>query len=71
MTDAKKNEKPSEPVEVKAAEPETPAEPVTVAPEAEAAAEPVEFNPDEIEESEDDGTSRADGLNAEDEVEAK
>lgn len=39
----------------------TPAEPVEVAPS-------VEFDPNEVEKSEDDGTTRADGIDAEDKV---
>lgn len=48
-----------------------PAEPVTVAPDANKAAEPEEFDPTVIEDSEDDGTNRADGLDKDDSVEEK
>lgn len=37
----------------------------------EAAEEEIEFDPYAVEQSEDDGTKREDGLNAEDKVEAK
>lgn len=46
----------------------TPAEPVEVAPDATKAEPPVEFDPNEVEKSEDDGTTRADGIDAEDKV---
>lgn len=44
----------------------TPAEPVAVFPDATKAEAPVEFNPNEVEKSEDDGTTRTEGLDAED-----
>ena len=70
MTDDKKNEAPSAPVD--AARNETKdAAPAEVAPDAEKAAEAVEFDPDVVEESEDDGTTREEGLNGPDEVEPK
>ena len=46
----------------------TPAEPVEVAPDPTKDAAPVEFDPDKVEKSEDDGTTRADGIDAEDKV---
>lgn len=46
----------------------TPAEPVKVAPDATKAEAPVEFDPNKVEKSEDDGTTRADGIDAEDKV---
>ena len=45
-----------------------PAEPVEVAPDATKAEASVEFDPNEVEKSEDDGTTRADGIDAEDKV---
>lgn len=45
-----------------------PAEPVEVAPDPTKVAAPVEFDPNEVEKSEDDGTTRADGIDAEDKV---
>ena len=70
MTDNKKDETPAAPVD--SARDETKdAAPVEVAPDTEKAAEPVEFDPDVVEESEDDGTTREEGLNGTDEVEAK
>ena len=70
MTADKKDETPAAPVD--GARDETKdAAPVEVAPDAEKAAEPVEFDPDVVEESEDDGTTREEGLNGTDEVEPK
>ena len=46
----------------------TPAEPVEVAPDATKAAPLVEFDPNEVEKSEDDGTTRTEGFDAEDKV---
>ena len=45
-----------------------PAEPVEVAPNPTKDAAPVEFDPNKVEKSEDDGTTRADGIDAEDKV---
>lgn len=46
----------------------TPAEPVEVATDPTKDAAPVEFDPNKVEKSEDDGTTRADGIDAEDKV---
>lgn len=70
MTADKKDETPAAPVDDSLNESKDPA-PVVDAPEADKTAEPVEFNPDEIEESEDDGTTREEGLNGPDKIEEK
>ena len=70
MTADKKDETPAAPVD-DARDETKDAAPVKVAPDAEKAAEPVEFDPEVVEESEDDGTSREEGLNGPDEVEPK
>ena len=70
MTDDKKDETPAAPVDDALNETKD-AAPAEVAPDAEKAAEAVEFDPDVVEESEDDGTTREEGLNGTDEVEAK
>ena len=70
MTDDKKDETPAAPVDDSLNESKDPA-PVVDAPDTTKAAEPVEFNPYEVEESEDDGTTREEGLNGPDEVEPK
>ena len=70
MTAEKKDETPASPVDVARNETKD-AAPVKVAPDVEKAAEPVEFDPDVVEESEDDGTTREEGLNGPDEVEPK
>lgn len=69
MTDDKKNETPASPVDAR--DETKDAAPVTEAPDASKAAEPVEFDPDVVEESEDDGTTREEGLNGPDQAEEK